>query len=314
MGRFGIYGVAIFYILSGLTLFLVYYEKMDFSYSAILSFLIKRFFRIFPLLWLVTLVSIILSNKTVNFKDLLLNVSGLFGFIAWDKYIATGAWSIGNELVFYAFFPLFVLFSKKMKPLMLILSLSIAIIYIYFAFFKLTYKITLAEQWAVYINPINQVFLFLGGFLIGLFLYKIRVKNYILVTLFLMGVSLFTFYPTEGDMVSTVTRFNRLIFTTCCFIFCFCFYKVNLKLPDILHQSLSLLGEISYSVYLLHPIVFSLISIILTYCTNYPSRLPDKIKAILVVILAITMTLFVSYYVYKYFEKYFMKFGRMEIK
>ena len=41
MGRVGLYGVSIFYVLSGLTLFLVYYEKMHFSKEAVLQFFKK---------------------------------------------------------------------------------------------------------------------------------------------------------------------------------------------------------------------------------------------------------------------------------
>ena len=167
MGRLGLYGVAIFYVLSGLTLYYVYYEKMQPSLKDVLDFFKKRFFRIFPLLWLVTFISIMLSGKTPDPADLFLNLSGLFGFIRWDKSFSTGVWSIGNEIVFYIFFPFFILLIKKFKPLMIMLSLAILVSYLYFAFVKLSPDLLLSEQWKNYVNPLNQVFLFLGGFLIG---------------------------------------------------------------------------------------------------------------------------------------------------
>lgn len=43
MERIGIYGVAIFYVLSGLTLFHVYFEKLHFSKESIFSFLKEDF-------------------------------------------------------------------------------------------------------------------------------------------------------------------------------------------------------------------------------------------------------------------------------
>ena len=104
IGRIGLYGVSIFYILSGLTLFIVYYEKMNFSKNEIIGFIKKRVFRIFPLMWLVVIISILFSQKVPNVYDLIMNLTGLFGFINWDKYFAIGLWSIGNELVFYSFF------------------------------------------------------------------------------------------------------------------------------------------------------------------------------------------------------------------
>ena len=107
MARVGIYGVSVFYVLSGLTLYYVYYDKMKPSRQDITSFFKKRLFRLFPLLWLVTIAAIFLSKEMPNFYNLFLNLTGLFGFIKWDIYFSTGVWSISNELVFYVFFPLF---------------------------------------------------------------------------------------------------------------------------------------------------------------------------------------------------------------
>src|SRR5262245_60491552 len=55
VGRVGIYGVSTFYVLSGLTLYYVYYGKMKPSAQDTAAFFKKRIFRIFPLLWLVTI-------------------------------------------------------------------------------------------------------------------------------------------------------------------------------------------------------------------------------------------------------------------
>lgn len=302
LGRLGIYGVSTFYVLSGLTLYYVYYDKMQFNKEEIISFFRKRIFRIFPLLWVVTIVAIILSGKTPDFYHLFLNLTGLFGFIKWDKYFSAGAWSIGNELVFYVFFPFFILFAKSFKLLMILLSLIILGIYLYFAFIKLNPDLPLSEQWINYVNPLNQVFLFLGGFLIGLFLHNIQIKNTIVIALLILGLGLFILYPTSGDTINIVTGVNRLIFTACCFLICISFYKMTFTLPEFVHKPLAILGETSYSIYLLHPIVFKLIAIA---CTNL-FHFPESTRLIVSVIL----TLIISYYMYQKFEKYFMKLGR----
>lgn len=101
LGRIGIYGVSIFYILSGLTLYYVYYNKMSPTAHEVIIFFKKRILRIFPLLWLVTIVSILMHRKLPDINNLILNLTGLFGFIKWDTYFSPGVWSIGNELVFY---------------------------------------------------------------------------------------------------------------------------------------------------------------------------------------------------------------------
>jgi exopolysaccharide production protein ExoZ len=259
MGRVGTYGVSIFYVLSGLTLYYVYYNKMNFTKEDLFSFFKKRIFRILPLLWLTTIISILLSKKIPDLTNIFLNLTGLFGFFRWDKYLSPGAWSIGNELVFYVFFPFFILFVKRAKTLMIILALVLFVLYLYFAFSKLSPDVTLAKQWKIYVNPLNQVFLFLGGFLIGLFFHSFKAENAHVITLLFLGLLLFTFYPVVGDRINIVIGINRLVFTACCFIICFCFYKLTFQLPHYIHTPLTTLGEISYSVYLLHPIVFKII-------------------------------------------------------
>lgn len=306
LGRLGIYGVSLFYVLSGLTLFHVYFNKMKPSKSEVISFFRKRFYRIFPLLWLATIAAIVISEKSPDWFDVFLNLSGLFGFLKWDSYFSPGIWSIGNELVFYVFFPFFVLFSKSKRILMVLLTTIITALYIYFAFFVIDANSTLSRQWYYYVHPINQVFLFLGGFLIGLFFGNFKLSNYLSLSMLAAGLGLFVFYPVSGDTVHLVSGANRLIFTAACFLISIAFYKFTYNIPVFFHKPLSLLGEASYSIYLLHPIVYKMAEIYL-----FP---PGKDKAyshyIFLVIVSLSATLLFGYFIFNYFEKYFMKMGK----
>ena len=181
-------------------------------------------------------------------------------------------------------------------------------LYLYFAFSKLNPDLLLSEQWENYINPLNQVFLFLGGFLIGFFFKNTTIKDSVIIALLLSGLSLFTLYPVTGDTINLVTGLNRLIFTFCCFIICFCFYKLSFRLPMFIHKPLILLGEASYSVYLIHPIVWSITGIITSIISKYFFNFPLSFK----ILLSVLLTLIISYLVYQYFEKYFMKLGRIK--
>lgn len=80
IARLVIYGVSIFYILSGLALYYVYYDKMKPSKDDVISFLKKRIFRIFPFLWLVTNISIILSRAVPDFTSLFLTLTVCLDF------------------------------------------------------------------------------------------------------------------------------------------------------------------------------------------------------------------------------------------
>lgn len=305
LGRIGVYGVSIFYILSGLTLYLVYHSKITNSKIDVLDFLKKRIFRIYPLLWLAIISSTLISAKWPGLFNLFSNLSGLFGFINWDGYLATGAWSIGNELVIYVFFPLFIYSMCKSRHLFIILSVLIFLIYIFFAFNVFNPNIHLTDQWTNYVNPLNQIFLFLGGILIGYVFEKIEINKYLVIAILLIGICLYVFYPSENDAISIVFGWSRLVFTLSCFMICYSFYKMNIIVPSIINKPLMFFGEISYSLYLLHPIVYTLIGIILTYSSSY-FKLPTFSHLVISIILSIV----VSYFSYNYFEKYFIKMAK----
>lgn len=303
-GRIGVYGVSVFYVLSGLTLFHVYYEQMTPSGGAIRTFFKKRILRIFPLLWLATGISVLLSWKIPDPMVLMLNLTGLFGVFSWDTYLSGGVWSIGNELVFYLFFPLFVFFSKRNIALMALLSLWLFGLYLYFSFMVLP-NCPEPLQWRNYTNPLNQVFLFLGGFLLGLFFKNKEYKWVVLVGVLMAALFLFAFYPVFGPQFAVKTGFNRLVFTSLCLVICFCFYKISLPLPKLLGRVFSFLGEISYSVYLLHPHVYDLVGRFRFQV--YP------ISGYARTCISIFLTLFASYFVFRYFERVFMRLGRTSI-
>lgn len=307
IGRIGVYGVSIFYVLSGLTLFYVYHERMKPSWDDIKAFAQKRFFRIFPLLWLATLASIILSKQVPDFAKFFLNLTGLFGLFSWNQYYAIGAWSIGNELVFYLFFPFFILFLKRSKLSLLLFSLVIFFIYVYFAFYLLDKNTALSNQWRNYVNPLNQVFLFLGGFLIGTIFQNRRISKLTTILLLIMGLGLFIFYPIQkGGAIYLVTGVNRLVFTFSCFIICLAFYKLAIELPKWIDRPFALLGEASYSVYLLHPIAFGVVGFLLSFASRVLGPLPNYSGFVI----SLVLTLLLSYFVFQYFEKYFMRLGK----
>lgn len=61
-------------------------------------------------------------------------------------------------------------------------------------------------------------------------------------------------------------------------------------------------------VYLLHPIVYSLVGKMVTLVGKHSWPIADSVK----ITASILITLITSYLVYTYFEKYFMRFGRTQ--
>lgn len=302
--RFGLYGVSLFYMLSGMTLFMIY-EKKLFIKESLKDFFLKRAFRILPLLWLVTFITIIFAKANFSFYQIFLNFTGLFSLLDHDGYIAGGAWSIGNEICFYLLFPLIIYIFRRNKFWYFILL--VLTIHVYFGFFLLDKSIPLSQQWEVYINPLNHLFFFVSGILVFNLNRYIRLNGNLAIFLSVIFILLFVFYPVEGDSINLVYGYNKIIFT---------FFSIGitwsvLAWPELkiefIAASLKWLGDISYSVYLLHPIMWKLVSILFVKI-NVDSNFYLKI------IVALCCTLVFSSLIYKYYEVRMSKFGRKFIR
>jgi peptidoglycan/LPS O-acetylase OafA/YrhL len=263
-GKLGIYAVSIFYILSGLSLTIVYQNKIT-HFSDIISFFIKRLFRIFPLFWLVVTVFIlikvaasVLGNEefSIPLYKIFLNYTLLFGFIEPSAYLTTGAWSIGNEMVFYAIFPIVFILSSKypwVLPLTILLSIVAGL---YFAFWTINEDVQLKYEWPVYINPFNQLFLFMAGIAIGKWgEYIQNIEKRMGYFILLLALLIFWLYPAEGDKIQIVTGVERVVLSLSSIIFVLFVYILNPQIKSLPSNILAFLGQGCYSIYLLHPLI-----------------------------------------------------------
>jgi len=290
LGKLGVYGVSMFYVLSGLTMYLVYFKNFSLSVTFFKSFYVKRLFRIYPLMWFVMILAIIMYGTQANAKDLFLQFSGLFGVVDWTALVPVGIWSIGNELSFYLMLPLFFYCMKKGIIGTVGISILIFGIYCYFAFVLFDKSQPVANQDSLYKNPLNQVGLFLGGILVGHFFKEKRFKNVPLLVLLGTLLIAFVFYPVSGNAINVIAGWERILYTLVCFGIAFCFLKAEFNfIPEFAKKSLKWLGDISYSLYLLHPHIWALV----TY---------TSLKIRFVFPIASVATLVVCWLVYKYLE------------
>jgi exopolysaccharide production protein ExoZ len=302
LSRFGFYGVSIFYILSGIALTHVYLYKMDFNSKDILLFFKKRIFRIFPLMWLVIILQsfclfLYYQKNPYSLYVYFINFTGLFGFIEPSGGIPNAAWSIGNELVFYTFFPFVVYLFRKNKILSSLFILATLLFYIYYAYYLFDNQdIYNDEIWDLYVNPFNQIFLFFGGMLIYIMFYKMSFPKLLIYFSLILGV---LFYPADAqNRMELISGHGRIVFTISSFLFCFSMLKLNYPLPKLIHKFLKFFGEISYSVYLLYLLVQITLGKILL------KMLPDTIFYKYIIIIALTVvTVFLSNYTYRFVEK-----------
>lgn len=253
LSRLGIYAVSTFYVISGASLAYVYAHKTV-NADFIKEFGIKRFFRIAPLFWVVTTATIVLRIYrwyTTDFavlpdiKSIILNYTLTFGWLDHDNYIATGAWSIGNELVFYSLFPLMLYLINKSKwffALFCVVSLTMSF---YISEIIIDNSNLLRDEWSIYINPLNQLYLFVGGFLIGYLLrqgFSINKKK--LLSIALVSLISFMLFPDFGsDQIIYVNGFYKILFSIIVFsLVMFAAYYGNLK-RSIVTNTLNYFGK-----------------------------------------------------------------------
>lgn len=307
MGRVGVYGVSIFYVLSGLTLYKVYFHNLSSHTSGWMNFFTKRVLRIYPLMIVTILLSAwVMLDFNCPAYQLFLNLSGMFGFVSWDSGIATGIWSIGNELCFYVLFPVLVFSASKGRVWFIsILAMSL-LIYIVFAFSILhTDTIDSQLQKRNYMNPLNQFFLFAGGFALGHWCRWVA-ERWQSVLILVFGLILFVFIPAEGDRIHLVTGWNRIWLTLACFLITIAFYTYTGKVQPHIASILQWLGAISYGMYLLHPLTHHAVGYVRDHHLFGIPHFSETIR----LPLAIMLTLMASHFSYYYFELPCMNWAR----
>jgi peptidoglycan/LPS O-acetylase OafA/YrhL len=167
-------------------------------------------------------------------------------------------------MVYYALTPMILYLYNYKKSVGNFFMLVCFFIGLFFAFFVLNPNLTLSDQWGIYVNPFNNLFLYVMG--IGMFynLKDININTKINSFILIITVLLFCFLPFEGNQIVIVTGIGRIVFVLLSLSIVFCFYKMKIKLPFILAYSLEILGLATYGIYLIHPLVyFSFFNLIL---------------------------------------------------
>jgi len=104
---FGASGVDIFFVISGFIIYSVTYGQESRTQQSTISFLIKRFIRIFPLYWICLFVTLALWGSGIFYRNLPVDgnifACSLF-LLPCDKLIVYVSWTLVYELYFYYLF------------------------------------------------------------------------------------------------------------------------------------------------------------------------------------------------------------------
>jgi exopolysaccharide production protein ExoZ len=305
LAKVKIYAIAIFFVLSGMALFVANEASLKPNSSSIGKFYLKRFFRIFPLLWLATAFTYLLKSRPemFTFNHLIANITILPGIIRPEAFEANGAWSIGDELFFYACFPVLFFLQQKRQVYLVIMTVISFIVFCLFTFKWLNPTVNLGFQWSVYVSPFNHFFYFVVGILIATLkptkTWIIGIVPWLLLACLIAVI----YYPISGEPVVLVTGVTRLFFALATIIICYCFYVYPFNfLPVIVKKWLLYLGKTSYSIYLLHPLLYLAVS------KAFASFMP--VNVYFVIVFTICITILISGIFYQKFELYFINLGK----
>ncbi len=255
-------GAHLFFVVSAFSLMYSTEHTMHRS-TWVGEYFTKRFFRITPLFYFMIAFYLVLLAAThspaVNIPTILLNVLFAFGF-APSSGIVWGGWTVGVEMIFYVLFPVLLLTIRSTRAALIFLLVAVLI--------SCTSRYVLHEQYLSVLPPAKYDwwghFSFIPNlffFAIGIYAFKLKeklTKESIILRLFIpliavviLSVLLLTEIdrPLENnsarlDLIGWAVGFGAL-----------CIWQSTKPSFWSANIIFKYVGERSYSIYLLHPVI-----------------------------------------------------------
>jgi peptidoglycan/LPS O-acetylase OafA/YrhL len=222
------------------------------------DYFIKRFFRIAPLFYAMLFLFIAVGLYPIvgseNITNLILNLSFTFGFVPTIG-IVWGGWSVGVEMIFYAIFPVLILLIKTHRTAMLFLMVSIVLACTLRSALHLQYlglDPTARFDWSYFSFASNICFFAMGIY--AYFLAK-RFTHYVkyFVPIISIIIILALLFSNLGTYLHNSYRLDIVLwglgFTG------LCAWQSVFPSRIIANKFFEYLGERSFSIYLLHPVI-----------------------------------------------------------
>jgi len=317
---YGQLGVQLFFVMSAFTLSLSA-DRRDTEEDKTKKYIVRRFFRIAPLyyvgiIWYFLYYSILTSiySKSLQLANWYTPVNMLANFLFVHGFyppannnIVPGGWSIGTEMSFYVCFPaLFLMFRKISERGKMQLPLLFTLLVCCYYFLESRYVSwvgTLVERNTfLYYNLLNQLPVFTLGIL-SYFLVKNKVMEKIPTILNIIFCSLFAWITTLLWHTDTFLQAPFMIIPLTAGLAFVFLYNIYAKIEILNHPLLQRIGQLSYSMYILH-FMFA------WNMSQYLSKqLEGTIKSKYVLVLLYGLTVFLSFVLATISEKFIEKPG-----
>jgi len=126
--------------------------------------------------------------------------------------------------------------------------------YLLFAYVILDAGRPLAGQYAAYVNPLNQAFLFMSGILLAWWVKPFSI-GWTAYPLLLLLMLIFWAVPASADPISIVAGHERMVLSAVCIAVVAMAFASGVRYSHLAGRALRTLGDLSYAVYLIHPVV-----------------------------------------------------------
>lgn len=288
----GRYGVVLFYLVSGYTIYYVLMER-DVGKFGISNFLLKRLFRIAPLFYLCLFLAFISTGELSVLPFLFL---GFIDVTTFNKILHV-EWSIYVEIIFYLLAPVIIKIKKSNQLLLILFFILLSMLWRSLYHVEMEHSDTLKQFY--YFNPINFFYSFLiGGYLHQLVRYKTGIK----VSVLWIGIicTLTLIIITKFVLKANFYLVGDYLFIS---LFSLVFLLKAIGFPKLRIRILEVIGTLSYSIYLLHYFILNFINVTLV---SYET--PVK------VIISLFLIYLVSFISHRTIETWGIRIGRVLVK
>lgn len=310
----GHYGVKLFFIISGFIIVVSAFEaktlkpKKTFS-----SFIMARFLRIVPLMWIAIISYAILRNLGTGDFNLIPYLNAFFLFPIGDVN-PNNIWTLRHEFIFYIIFGIsFLLFKRMWFIFLLWISFPLILWFISFPFNSSI--LTLSNSQQLIGNIFSHVNLLFGsGVLVGV-LYLINFEKFTNINLikptFLNSCwfLVFTFLTSLIFLmllkdIYSITEFDATLISIPIFTILVLFSSYT---STHINKLFFYLGNASYAIYLFHLHFVSALLLVL-------KKLTPNMPVFLVVILISLLSIIIECIIYSYLEKPLLKYLHKRFK
>lgn len=298
---FGKIGVVVFFAISG---FVIPFSLLQDKQHPIRTFLISRFFRLYPVYWLSIPIGIIfywyLEGKQISIATILINTTMMQQFFFHENIMGL-YWTLQIELIFYVLcIALFKI--KALNNLEVLYKISLAFLVLSFIAAALRYYFTFRFPVALFLA---LAFMFWGTVWRDYLFNKnpdSKRKGIKIVFAMLFLIPLISLLAYNKDMGFNETWYR---YTISYYLAIITLLLLTLKYK-ITNPLFVWLGQISFSLYLFHGIVLSALNHTIGDSFIYQYYLPAHLYIAIGLLLSIAL----AGQIYKNIEKPFINYGK----